>query len=84
MREDLTNTDFSQYLQRKMEVCDRAPEGCKTGIPGITMHSVRDRNWLQCGQAHYALYLLPHGEALILQQLAQTVLWVQGTDAIVT
>lgn len=45
-----------------MEVCDRAPEGCKTGIPGITMHSVRDRNWLQCGQAHYALYLLPHGE----------------------
>lgn len=66
-----------------MEVCNRAPGRCKTGI---TVHSVRDRNWHQCGQAHYdALYLLPYGEGgLILQQPGQTVLWVQGTDAIVT
>lgn len=82
MGEDLTNTDFEWCLQRKMEVCDRAPERCKAGI---TVCSLRDRSWLQCGQAHYALYLLPHGEGgLILQQLGQTVLWVQGTDAIVT
>lgn len=79
MGEDLTNTDFEWCLRRKMEVCDRAPERC------IPVCSLRDRSWLQYGQAHYALYLLPHGEGgLILQQLGQTVLWVQGTDAIVT
>lgn len=66
-----------------MEVCDRAPQRCKIDI---TVLSVRDRNWHQCGQAHYdALNLLPHGEGgFILQQPGQTVLWVQGTDAIVT
>lgn len=58
MREDLTNTDFEWCLQRKMEVCDRASGRYKAGI---TVHNLRDRSWLQCRQAHDALYPLPHG-----------------------
>lgn len=75
MREGLTNTDFQWCLQRKVEVCDTAPDRYKTDT---IVHCLRDRNLLQCGQAHYALYIWPHGGGdLIVQQLGQTVLWAQ-------
>lgn len=58
MREGLTNTDFLAVSSKKSGSSDTAPDRYKTDT---IVHCLRDRNLLQCGQAHYALYLRPHG-----------------------